>query len=68
MNWRFSTERCVPEPAWPAGLGGFLGALMTINLWLGLYRSSAEWPWTYFFLIIIQIVFVIQTPGGAHKR
>jgi uncharacterized membrane protein YphA (DoxX/SURF4 family) len=46
-------------------LGGFLGALMSINLWLGLYRSPAEWPWTYFFLIIVQIMFVIQRPGRS---
>lgn len=46
-------------------LGGFLGALMAINLWLGLYRSPAEWPWTYFFLIIVQIMFVIQRPGRS---
>jgi len=44
-------------------LGAFLGALMAINLWLGLYRSPAEWPWTYFFLIIVQIVFLVQRPG-----
>jgi uncharacterized membrane protein YphA (DoxX/SURF4 family) len=46
-------------------LGAFLGALMAINLWLGLYRSPAEWPWTYFFLIIVQIMFVIQRPGRS---
>jgi hypothetical protein len=38
---------------------------MAINLWLGLYRSSAEWPWTYFFLIIVQIVFLVQRPGRS---
>ncbi|MBV9674242.1 MAG: DoxX family membrane protein [Verrucomicrobia bacterium] len=27
-------------------LGALVGALMAINLWLGLYRSPAEWPWT----------------------
>jgi uncharacterized membrane protein YphA (DoxX/SURF4 family) len=46
-------------------LGAFLGALMAINLWLGLYRSPAEWPWTYFFLIIVQIVFLVQRPGRS---
>src|ERR1700747_803060 len=44
-------------------LGAFLGALMAINLWLGLYRSPAEWPWTYFFLIIVQITLLVQQPG-----
>src|SRR5207244_2211147 len=40
-------------------LGALLGALMAINLWLGLYRTPNEWPWTYFFLIVIQLLFVI---------
>ena len=46
-------------------LGAFIGALMAINLWLGLYRSPAEWPWTYFFLIVVQIMFVVQRPGRS---
>jgi uncharacterized membrane protein YphA (DoxX/SURF4 family) len=44
-------------------VGGAIGALMALNLWLGLYRHSAEWPWTYFFLFIIQITFVILRAG-----
>ena len=46
-------------------LGAFLGALLAINLWLGLYRSPAEWPWTYFFLIVIQIMLLVQRPGRS---
>jgi uncharacterized membrane protein YphA (DoxX/SURF4 family) len=46
-------------------LGALLGMLMAINLWLGLYRSPGEWPWSYFFLIIIQIMFVLQRPGRS---
>ena len=46
-------------------LGAFLGTLMAINLWLGLYRSPAEWPWTYFFLIVVQIMFLVQRPGRS---
>jgi uncharacterized membrane protein YphA (DoxX/SURF4 family) len=46
-------------------LGAFVGALMAINLWLGLYRSAAEWPWTYFFLMIVQIMFLVQRPGRS---
>jgi hypothetical protein len=38
---------------------------MAINLWLGLYRSPAEWPWTYFFLIIVQIMLLVQRPGRS---
>jgi uncharacterized membrane protein YphA (DoxX/SURF4 family) len=45
--------------------GAFLGTLMAINLWLGLYRSPSEWPWTYFFLIVIQIMFLVQRPGRS---
>ena len=44
-------------------VGAFVGTLMAINLWLGLYRSPAEWPWTYFFLIIVQITLLVQQPG-----
>jgi uncharacterized membrane protein YphA (DoxX/SURF4 family) len=46
-------------------LGAFVGALLAINLWLGLYRSPAEWPWTYFFLIVVQIMFLVQRPGRS---
>jgi uncharacterized membrane protein YphA (DoxX/SURF4 family) len=46
-------------------LGAFIGALMAVNLWLGLYRSPAEWPWTYFFLIVVQIMFLVQRPGRS---
>jgi len=38
---------------------------MAINLWLGLYRSPAEWPWTYFFLIVVQIMLLVQRPGRS---
>jgi uncharacterized membrane protein YphA (DoxX/SURF4 family) len=46
-------------------LGAFLGALMAANLWLGLYRSPAEWPWTYFFLIVVQIMLLVQRSGRS---
>jgi len=46
-------------------LGGLVGALMAINLWLGLYRLPSEWPWTYFFLVVIQIMFVAYRPGRS---
>ena len=46
-------------------VGGLLGALMAVNLWLGLYRLGSEWPWTYFFLIVIQIMFVAYRPGRS---
>ena len=46
-------------------LGGFLGALMAINLWLGLYRSPAEWPWTYFFLLVLMVIFAVHRYGRS---
>ena len=46
-------------------LGGALGALMGINLWLGLYRAPYEWPWTYFFLILLQMTFIIYAAGRS---
>jgi hypothetical protein len=44
-------------------LGGLLGAAMAINLWLGLYHAHGEWPWTYFFLIVIQLMFAVHRAG-----
>jgi uncharacterized membrane protein YphA (DoxX/SURF4 family) len=46
-------------------LGGLLGALMALNLWLGLYRASYEWPWAYFFLIMLQTNFVVLHAGRS---
>ena len=46
-------------------LAGLLGALMAINLWLGLYRTHGEWPWTYFFLIVVQLLFAIYRSGRS---
>jgi hypothetical protein len=46
-------------------LGGLLGALMAMNLWLGLYRAPYEWPWAYFFLIILQTTFVVLHAGRS---
>ena len=48
-----------------ARAGGALGFLMAINLWLGLYRASYEWPWTYFFLILLQGTFVVFHAGRS---
>jgi quinol-cytochrome oxidoreductase complex cytochrome b subunit len=46
-------------------LGAALGLAMALNLWLGLYRAPGEWPWTYVFLIIIQLLFVLHRPGRS---
>jgi uncharacterized membrane protein YphA (DoxX/SURF4 family) len=46
-------------------VGGVLGALMATNLWLGLYRANYEWPWTYLFLILLQVTFVVYAAGRS---
>jgi uncharacterized membrane protein YphA (DoxX/SURF4 family) len=46
-------------------LGGLLGALMAMNLWLGLYRADYEWPWAYFFLILLQITLIVDAAGRS---
>jgi uncharacterized membrane protein YphA (DoxX/SURF4 family) len=45
--------------------GGVLGALFAINLWLGLYNQPSEWPWTYFFLILLQFTFGFLQSGRS---
>ena len=46
-------------------LGAVLGLLMALNLWLGLYSAPGEWPWTYAFLVILQLLFLIDPPGRS---
>jgi uncharacterized membrane protein YphA (DoxX/SURF4 family) len=46
-------------------LFGLIGAAMAINLWLGLYHARGEWPWTYFFLIVLMLLLVIQRAGRS---
>ncbi len=46
-------------------VSSILGALMAINLWLGLYRVPNEWAWEYYFLIVIQITFLFVHPGRS---
>ena len=49
-------------------LGAALSALMAINLWLGLYNAPGEWPWTYMFLVVFQLIFLINPPGRRLRR
>jgi uncharacterized membrane protein YphA (DoxX/SURF4 family) len=44
-------------------LWGLLGALQILNLWLGLYNAWGEWPWTYFFLLVLQVIFALNRYG-----
>lgn len=44
---------------------GVLAILFVLQLWLGIYRPGepAEWPWTYMFLALLLLVFVIEAAG-----
>jgi hypothetical protein len=46
-------------------LFALVGALQILNLWLGLYSAPGEWPWTYFFLVLLQLMFAIHCYGRA---
>jgi hypothetical protein len=44
---------------------GFVGALQILNLWLGLYNDYYSWPWTYFFLMVLMLIFAIHRYGRS---
>lgn len=44
-------------------LGALIGFAEAVELWLGEYSTPHEWPWTYFFLIIIMALFWLNPPG-----
>lgn len=44
-------------------LAGLAGFLMALNLWAGLYVAPHEWPWTYFFLVVIMALYTLDPPG-----
>jgi len=44
---------------------GLIGALQILNLWLGLYNAEGEWPWTYFFLLVLQVIFALHRYGRS---
>ena len=46
-------------------LGALLGALMAVNLWLGLYNAPGEWPWTYMFIVVVHLTYAIEPPGRS---
>jgi hypothetical protein len=55
------------------GLGvrlvAFVGIFFIVNLWLGIYlnRGSdpAEWSWSYMFLIMLHVLFVLYAAGRS---
>jgi uncharacterized membrane protein YphA (DoxX/SURF4 family) len=46
-------------------LWGLIGALQVLNLWLGLYNAEGEWPWTYFFLLVLMVIFTLHGYGRS---
>ena len=47
-------------PVW-----GLIGAAQIANLWLGLYSAPGEWPWEYFFLMVLMLIFAVHRYGRA---
>ena len=39
--------------------------MQILNLWLGLYNAAGEWPWTYFFLLVLQLIFAVHQYGRS---
>jgi uncharacterized membrane protein YphA (DoxX/SURF4 family) len=46
-------------------LWGLIGVLQILNLWLGLYDAPGEWPWTYFFLLVLMVIFTLHRYGRS---
>jgi len=44
---------------------GVLAIAYALQLWLGLYDNSSEWPWTYIFLAMLMFLFVIEGAGRS---
>jgi hypothetical protein len=36
-----------------------------LNLWIGLYRHPAEWPWNYVFLAFLMGAFSLHAAGRS---
>jgi uncharacterized membrane protein YphA (DoxX/SURF4 family) len=44
---------------------GVLAVAYVLQLWLGLYGSSSEWPWTYMFLAMLMFLFAVENAGRS---
>ena len=42
-----------------------IGILFTLQLWLGLYKHSGEWPWEYIFLVFVLGFFLLHNVGRS---
>ena len=46
-------------------LVGLLACVYTLQLWLGLYDNSSEWPWTYMFLALLMFWLAFEAAGRS---
>jgi uncharacterized membrane protein YphA (DoxX/SURF4 family) len=46
-------------------LVGVLACIYVLQLWLGLYGNSSEWPWTYMFLALLMFLFAVEGAGRS---
>jgi len=44
---------------------GVLAVVYVLQLWLGLYGNSSEWPWTYMFLALLMFLFALEGAGRS---
>jgi uncharacterized membrane protein YphA (DoxX/SURF4 family) len=44
---------------------GVLAIAYALQLWLGLYDNSSEWPWTYVFLALLMFLFALEGAGRS---
>ena len=44
---------------------GVLAIVYVLQLWLGLYGNSSEWPWTYMFLALLMFLFALEGAGRS---
>jgi hypothetical protein len=44
---------------------GVLAIAYVLQLWLGLYGNSSEWPWTYMFLALLMFLFALEGAGRS---
>jgi uncharacterized membrane protein YphA (DoxX/SURF4 family) len=42
-----------------------LAFIYVLQLWLGLYGNSSEWPWTYMFLALLMFLFALEGAGRS---